>query len=258
MNKVKAIRVRIILSIIIILVAIFRFIFFDILSEKMDYIFLILIVLAVLILFLPWERISSIKAAGIEITLNQPQVRGAIKSLGLNRLKNEKLREIIMRKASEIELLKGSRILWIDDHPYSIIGERWLLRALGAEVVSVTSSEMAEEVLKRDIDFDMIISDVQRLGESYKETGGIRIHEGVNFIIRLRKHKDPIIKTLPVTFYAVYDWDRLVKFTRPAREFQPEAKISNIIEDLLIKVISTLSDVRSNPMIVGLKWEKEK
>jgi CheY-like chemotaxis protein len=137
--------------------------------------------------------------------------------------------------------VKGGRILWIDDRPHNIIGERRLLRALGADVIITVSSDCAEEILNRDNDFDIIITDVQRVGESYKLNNGEPIHEGVNFIVKLRNFDDPIIKSIPVVFYAAYDWDRLIKFTKPARETKPIPKISNTIEDMLSKVITVIT-----------------
>jgi hypothetical protein len=415
MKNDKYLWIRMVLSALVLLLAILRFAFFEIANERMDSICLLLIASAILIFFLPWERLKSLKAGGIELSLDQPQVRGAIDSLGLNRVENKQLREKLSRRAPEIEQVKGSRVLWIDDRPHNILGERRLLRVLGIEVVTAVSSEMAEEILFRDNDFDMIISDVQRKGESYKLNDGIPNHEGVNFIVKLRKghlfslnpdykqylkdsivylfswdsvpgddneklirflrddfdmewvenaeirkcnddmtisiSKDEnsaeilmdenkekailkirdgrtynlevktensklniygividvlkkafednnrslsrrasiskmdekcwdivdysmryrikdtgtalniydeyrIINSLPVIFYAAYDWKKLVKYTRPVREdFPPEAELSNSIEMLVTKVIIALSEIRSNPIPTKLKKE---
>ncbi len=246
--------IRITLSAMAILLAILRWVFFDLTSKRMDATFLLLVASAVLILVLPWERLKSLKAGGVELTLDQPQVKGAIEGLGLDRVEDKQLRDKLSNLAPEIEKVKGSRVLWIDDRPHTILGERRLFRALGIEVVTATLSEMAEEILQRDNDFDLIISDVQRKGESYKLNNGVEIHEGVNFIVKLRNHyEDPIIKSLPIIFYAAYPWDRLVKFTRPARELLPEAEISNTIEMLLTKAITRLSAVRTSPIVCSKK-----
>ncbi|MFQ5821748.1 MAG: hypothetical protein ACE5I5_17315 [Candidatus Heimdallarchaeota archaeon] len=242
--------IKAVLAIIVLLFAIVRFVFYDFINERVDDIFLLLLTLAALILLFPWERLTSLKAAGIELSLEQPQIKGALEGLEMNRLENEQLKQKILSKAREIEQAQGSRIIWIDDKPHNIVGERRILRALGVEVVTAISSEMAEEIFSRDNDFDMIISDVQRKGESYKLNNGVPIHEGVNFIVKLRQHEDPVIMTLPVTFYAAYNWPRLVEFTRPARETQPEPQICNTIAELLIKVLTTLSEVRSHPIKV--------
>ncbi|MFX0199118.1 MAG: hypothetical protein ACFFCW_23595 [Candidatus Hodarchaeota archaeon] len=242
--------IKVIFAIIVLLFAIIRFVFYDLIKERVDEIFLILLALAALILFFPWERLISLKAAGIELSLEQPQIKGALEGLDIDRLENKQLKQKISSKAREIEQAQGSRFIWIDDKPHNIVGERRILRALGVEVITAVSSEMAEEIFTRDNDFGMIITDVQRKGESYKLNNGVPIHEGVNFIVKLRQHEDPVIKALSVTFYTAYDWPRLVEFTRPARETQPEPQICNTIVDLLTKVLTTLSEVRAHPIKV--------
>ena len=117
---------RIVLSTIVLLIAIIRFIYFDTVSEKIDSTFLLLLALAILIPVIPWERITSIKAGGVELTLSEPQVKGAIDSLELDRVQSKDLRKLLLEKAEELEQVIGSRILWIDDYPNKIIGERRL------------------------------------------------------------------------------------------------------------------------------------
>ena len=242
MKNIQNMIIRILLSAIVFAIAIIRMFYYEDLGNRIDDTFLLLISAAVLILLLPWDRLSSISAGGIELTLDKPEVKGAIDGLGITRVKNKQLMKKLSQWTDEIEQVSGSRILWIDDKPHNIIGERRLLRALGADVVTVISSEMTEDILSRDNDFDMIVTDVQRKGDSYKLNDGVPIHEGVNFIVKLRNDKDPIISTLPVTFYAAYDSNRLEKFTKPARKVHPKAEIINSIEDLLEKVIATLSE----------------
>ena len=275
-----------------------RLVFFEYINEKMDLTFLILFLAALIIPIFPWERIQSFKAGGIEVSLDKPQIEGAIKSVTYgkdskfnidNKELQEKLRKIINQNTLKIELFKGSRILWIDDHPYNIIGERRLIRALGAEIIMANSSEMAEEKLRIDSDFDIIITDVQRKGQSFVRAKELikncdiwKEHEGVNFIIKLRldpnifgkyekedfnkfgekelsKKKDhynklkKYVKSLPVLFYAAYKWKSLVRWTHPARLTPPESKICNSFDDLLSKVINTIADVRSNPIKIKVK-----
>lgn len=248
------IALRIVPSVILIVLALIRMYSSDIISNRMDQTFLIMIVLAVLIPLVPWERLTTFKAAGIELVLERTQVKGAINSiLGLDRIESEKIRRQLGALKGELQHFQGSRILWIDDRPETIIAERRLFRALGAEVVPVISSEAAEEMLSRDSDFDLIISDVQRHGESYKFNDGVPIHEGVNFIVKLRSQSGPVVRTLPVIFYAAYDWKRLVEFTRPARETVPELELSNSIETLLTKAIKKVAELREYPIEVGDK-----
>src|SRR5207302_9651723 len=134
-------------------------------------------------------------------------------------------------------IIRGSRVLWVDDNPDTILGERRVLRALGVEVTSVNSSLDAERTLQADNDFDLIISDIQRQGDTYKITGGEPIHEGVNLVIKFRTQRkdegDPVVKSMPVIFYAAYERERLVAFTRRVRELPPEAEIANSIFELM-------------------------
>ena len=235
-------------SVILLGLAVVRWAFHDVAFERMDTVFLGLIMLAILVCLVPWENVKTFKAAGIELSLEQSSVKAAITRLGLGRIEDKHLREQLSRLGDEIQAVRGGRVLWIDDYPHKIVGERRLLRALGIQVVSAISSEMAEKVLDADNDFDLIISDVQRVGGSYLLTDGVDVHEGTNFVIKLREHPDPTIRVMPVVFYAAYPWDSLVKFTRPAREIQPEPEISNTVIDFVPKVVKQLARLRATPI----------
>src|SRR5690349_1857202 len=232
---------KVIISLILIALAAARWIFYDVAVERMDNVFFGLVISAILVYIVSWENLRTFKAAGIELSMEQSTVQAAISGLGLDRINDEQLREQLVKLDDEIQSIRGGRALWIDDMPHKIIGERRLLRALGIQVVSAISSEMAENLLATDNDFDLIISDVQRAGESYKLNKGVDLHEGVNFIVKLRQHEDTIIRTIPVVFYAAYDWERLAEFTRPAREIQPEPEISNSVIDFVPKVVRQLA-----------------
>jgi len=254
MNRRTTTWVRAGLSLSILALAILRLAFFDEVGDRMDATFLLLLAAAAAAVLMPWERLTSLKAGGVEFSLEQPQVRGAVQALGLDRVADERLKDQIERLNADIEKARGSRVLWIDDKPHEIVGERRLLRALGIQITMVTSSEMAMDFLARDNDFDLLITDVQRQGDSWEETGGVAIHEGANFVVRLRRHPDEVIRSLPVVFYAAYDWDRLVEFTRPAREAaQPEPAMTNSVQALVAKTVGLLASVRANPLVVGEK-----
>lgn len=249
----RKIAMRIVPSVILIVLALIRIYSSDIISDRMDQTFLLMITLAVLIPLVPWERLTTFKAAGIELVLERTQVKGALDSMDLDRIESEKIRRQLGALKGELQHFQGSRILWIDDRPETIIAERRLFRALGAEVVPVISSEETEEIIFRDSDFDLIISDVQRRGESYKFNNGEPKHEGVNFIVKLRSQSESAIHTLPVIFYAAYDWKLLVEFTKPARETDPEPELSNSFDMLLTKAIKKVAELRECPIKVGDK-----
>jgi CheY-like chemotaxis protein len=174
-------------------------------ASKTDAIFLILLAVGLVLLIVPLSSIKTLKAGGVELSLDAPHVQGAVASLSLDRIEDAKLRQKLHTLSHLLPVVSGARLLWIDDRPEKIIGERRLFRALGVTVVTATSSEQAREILNADCDFDLVISDVQRSGETYKVTGGVDIHEGVNFIVWLRTHfNDLFVRGIPVLFYAAY------------------------------------------------------
>jgi hypothetical protein len=58
---------------------------------------------------------------------------------------------------------------------------------------------------------------------------------------------------MPVIFYAAYNRKLLVDLTREVRELPPGAEIANSIFELLPKVVSTLAESRSKPIVAGVK-----
>ncbi len=82
---------RIVPSVILIVLALIRMYSSDIISDRMDQTFLLLIALAVLIPLVPWERLTTFKAAGIELVLERTQVKGALDSMDLDRIESEKI-----------------------------------------------------------------------------------------------------------------------------------------------------------------------
>jgi CheY-like chemotaxis protein len=240
---------RISLSAVLITLAATRLLFPQWSEARIDVTLIALLAAALLIHLIPLERLKSFKAVGVEFGLDTPQVAAAINALSQNRIGNIELRERLERMADDLEIIRGSRVLWLDDKPNVVLNARRLLRALGVEVVTATSSEKAEELLTADQDFDLLVSDVQRQGNSYRLNQGVEIHEGVNFVVKLRRSGDPVLQNIPIIFFAAYDWERLVHFTRPAREFVPEAQLSNAVNDFLVKVVKQLASIRRRPIV---------
>jgi CheY-like chemotaxis protein len=244
---------------VLLALAVVRFLFYYAIGERMDSVFFALVGAAVVLLLIPLDRLKSLKAGGIEVSLDQPQVQGAIAGLGLDRIQNDEMRARLARLEHELGVIHGSRVLWIDDWPHKILGERRLLRALGVEVVQATSSKMAERILEADNDFDLLITDVQRAGRSYEVTGGRRIHEGVNFVVKLRRqHADPVVRALRVIFYAAYPWEELKEWTRPAWSQSPapetpKPELANSVLDLVPKAVKLLAEARSAPLVASGK-----
>ncbi|NIO06340.1 MAG: hypothetical protein GTN74_17555 [Proteobacteria bacterium] len=240
---------------------------------KVDQNLLLIIAAAVLVAIIPWEWLQSLKAGPLEFAINRPQVQNVLNKIGLDRIENETLRQFLANHSSDLEAIAGSRILWIDDRPEEIVGQRRLFRALRLEIVTAISTNDAVRLLHENPDFDLIITDIQRGGESYLCIEGYRdhsdadrytdhkgitwykIHEGVNFIVSLHRDKarderisGELVKKIPVIFYAAYDRKRLVEFTRPVRDLIPEVDICNDPNSLVAKTIARLSEIHARPI----------
>lgn len=242
MNKIN--RIKNLSAILLTATILLRNTYYETLSQKMDNIFFLVLGIAIILLIIPLNYIKSIKAGGIELILEQPQMKATLSSFGDS--ENQKLKNQLINHEKNLSAIHRSRVLWIDDKPHDIRAERRLYRTLGIETISAISSEEAENILKTDNDFDLIITDVQRCGDTHKKTGGIKIHEGVNFIVKLRQqYTNETIKNIPVIFYAAYDWPRLVEFTFPAKKLHKKTAICNSISDLLSKTIFFLVEERT-------------
>src|SRR5918996_774209 len=271
--------IRVTLAVTLIALAILRLVVPG--TEEIDATFLGIVVLALALLLVPWERVpwdrlGAFKAFGVEISLaEQPQVQGAVESLidpqslAVGKELGTRLEVALRVVAGDLETIRGSRVLWIDDNPNTVLGERRLLRALGMEVVQTTSSELARDLLAADAHFDLLITDVQRDGESYKELHKLGLHdayphhEGANFVAGwLRQQPERFISHLPVLFYAAYPWASLVSHTAAARSASPGegvgrepgsegsvvmTDVCNTPDDLLKKSVTMLAQVKRHP-----------
>ncbi len=140
----------------------------DELGSRLDRTFLGLLAAAAIFAPVQWERLTSLSAGQFEFKIDRPEVVHAVEGLSLPQVADERLRSLLARLESQLQQIQGSRVLWIDDKPHDIVGERRLFRALGLEVATVSSSEEAAEELERDNDFDVVVSDVQRRGDSFE------------------------------------------------------------------------------------------
>jgi len=89
--------------------------------------------------------------------------------------------------------LAGKRILWVDDSPENNLSEVRNLEALGAMVISATSTVEALDILAKNKRFDLVISDVGRL-----EGGAKNYQAGFEFLSRLREDLKVYI---PLVYY---------------------------------------------------------
>jgi CheY-like chemotaxis protein len=93
-----------------------------------------------------------------------------------------------LRRAEQVEkVLRGARVLWVDDHPEHNAWERELFRSLGVVIVPVESSRSALTCLESGA-FDLVVSDIG---------GGDGEGDGIEGAIQIRRARP----SLPVVFY---------------------------------------------------------
>lgn len=98
-----------------------------------------------------------------------PAVAGALQAA--------RSRSTALRRAEQVEkVLRGARLLWVDDHPANHAWERELFRSLGVVIVSVESTPSALACLQTET-FDLVLSNIRREDESPDGVeGAMQIH----------------------------------------------------------------------------------
>jgi CheY-like chemotaxis protein len=212
--------------------------------------FLLLLAVPLLAFLVPWHRLTSFSAAGVELVLESPSVRGAIEGIKMSSSESRSIRRTLYDLREAIDDSRGSRVLWIDDHPEQILGERRILRALEIQVVSANTSDNAREILEMDDDFDLLISDMQRKSEPESEFGR---YGGIEFIKDIRQSSDdPVVKNLPVIFYTAYRPEQVETILDQvsARDL-PDIHFCHSIEGLLKEIFHILPTARAEAIRVS-------
>jgi hypothetical protein len=238
---------KIVLACLAAVLALARILLFDSLARRIDGTALVMLLAVPLILLLPWERLTSFKAAGVELSLDRAPVQAALESvippsasLAETSAATSHLRARLEALGADLQKAKGGRVFWLDPRPPRILPERRLLRALDIETVAEKDPTLAKEFLARDDDFDLIICSV---ADGYGD-----------FIADIReaasggKSKDPHLKSLNAIFYTLLPPKAAQEDTTRARITLPEPPITYTPEELLPEVIRTLAVVRSKPL----------
>lgn len=247
---------RLVIAAGVAVISVLALIFPGVIPQQVNHAFYLLLGAAVVIALVPLERLTSLKIGELELLLAQPQVRGAISALGLSSVRSRELRDALMRDREDVVAARGSRILWIDDYPHKLVSLRRLIRSLGVQVVTATSSTEALALLEEDNDYDLIITDVQRTDFPGREAGAEPLHDGVNLIVYLRSlNPDPVIRNLRVLFYAAYPERELALWTKPAREIPPGAETARTSVDVVTKAFQMLASSRAAPIITPAEKE---
>lgn len=250
MKKENFQRYQILIAAVIFILAIIRL--FDIknLNNLMDSTFILLLFVSLILFLIPFEKISSLKAGGVEIELFENKIKNAIEGLEIKKIENEHLYKAIIEQRDKIDTIKGSRILWIDDTPRSVLGERRILRSLGLDIHSANNREVVLDILDRDIDFDLIISDIQWLNDSNDNNSNF--YGGIQLAKELRlKFKNEPINLVKTIFYTSFKKDQIERIHTQTDFLSIENVIlCYTIEELLTSVINSLNEINKNPIKV--------
>ena len=126
-----------------------------------------------------------------------------------------------LRRAEQVgSVLRGARVLWVDDRPENNAWEREMFRVLGVVIVAVESTRSALDSLKGE-SFDLVISDIRLDNEN-----GI---DGANEI-------RAAVPMLPIVFY-------ILDLTR-SQIPEPASGITNEPNELLHLVLDRLERTR--------------
>lgn len=249
-NKFKS--SQIIAGSVVLIIALIRLLNIGELHESIDNTFILLLVISIILFFVPLDSIKSFKAGGVEIELFENKVKNAIDGLEIKQIENEQLLKTILKYSKEIEIIKGSRILWIDDTPEAILGERRILRALGLEIHTSNNKETTLNLINRDTDFDLIISDIQWI----KNIKSMSVfYGGIELIQELRKSfKDETIGSVKTIFYTAYNENQIKTIDAQTNFLSIEnTMLCFTIEELIVNVIESLKIIRERPLKVKSK-----
>jgi CheY-like chemotaxis protein len=105
-------------------------------------------------------RLASVKLpGGIELVLRE-KIAAAAEQHGVP-VSDDDTSRIVRRFERQAELVRGTRILWLDDDPAGNANETDVLRTFGASIDFVTTSaDLVERLDRRD--YDVVISDIAR------------------------------------------------------------------------------------------------
>lgn len=247
MNKKLHTSIAIVLFIIWLIILIFQV---DNLDE-IDSMLNTILVLVILLIVVPWERISNFKAAGIELSIYQG-FKSAVD--GYTDINSDAIIKILEKNKDKLPLINRSRVLWIEDRPRNIVGERRILRALGIEIImgvpNVIDPSPIDALLDIDTDFDLIISDVQwRINEHKVSYGGIKYSLG----LRLSENR-PHLNKLPIIIYTGYQPSDIETIKKDiSLGYHDKLYFTYSVEQLIEVAIKTLYEYRERPNKIGKK-----
>ena len=211
----------------------------------------IVLAVAVSLIVVPWEKLVHFKAGGIEVSVEK-NYKSAVE--GYKDSNEKELMDVLAVYKDSLPILNGARILWVEDRPSNVLGERRIIRALGINIKmaapKITDPSPIYESIKSDNDYDLIISDIQWKDENDKPTYG-----GLEFIRNIRDSKiDENIQGLPVIFYTAYTKDKLEIIKQQTKlKYYENMYFCDSVDNLIDRVSRLLIEYRSKPLKVGKK-----
>lgn len=122
------------------------------------------------------RKATKLGALGIEIEVSAVSLDKAIELQNLQGVVSHRDRMAVLRRLSaNAALLRGARVLWVDDEPQNNRDERALLETLEVRIDLATSSAAAEQFL-RNHHYLLMVTDVRREG---RDDEGIRFVQGL-------------------------------------------------------------------------------
>jgi CheY-like chemotaxis protein len=253
----------------VIILALLRVAFPDFAKSRMDNTFYILLAAGVLILLLPWERINSLRAGDYGVNFDQRTIDSALSTMvgempeGVKVrevVNNQQLSEMIQNMGSAMGLMRGSKILWVDDRPYNTVSIRRLFRALGIQVETAVHGEIAYAKWEKDFDFDLVITDIA-WHKVYQDTPqGSGLDNGFTLIKKIREEEETrLLPNVPIVIYTKYSPDNIRMKSKIANLSWPEdltsVRTTGTIEALVQAVLELLAVERlhSRPVRTGPK-----
>ena len=205
----------------------------------------------VALIVIPWDNLKHFKAGGFEVSVEK-SFKSAVE--GYKNSKSKELMGILTEYKESLPIINGARILWIEDRPTNVLGERRILRALGIDIKMATPDIIDPtpiyKSIETDNDYDLIISDIQWKDKDNKATYG-----GLEFIRKIRDSEmDSNMKELPVIFYSAYTKEQLVIIKEHTNlKFYDDMYFCDAVENLTDRVSKLLVEYRTKPLKVGKK-----
>jgi CheY-like chemotaxis protein len=134
-------------------------------------------------------------------------------------ISNQDKSRIVRRLERSSELLRGARILWVDDHPENNTDEAAILTAFGVRLQFASTTQEALNLLQGGR-FDVVISDLERQGQPDEGIRFVEQTKGIPWTILYVGDYKPELGTPPYAFAITNRPHQLLHYVLDALERQ--------------------------------------